>query len=260
VGSAFVDVVDAKTTARVSGIVRDARNSAPLRQTALIRSERLGTASSSTTSNYALRLMPGSRMLIASSAGYLDASASLNLSAGSNTTQSFALTPICPALQDLFDGDVSAWTAQAPWATTTTRSVSAPRSFTDSPNGNYANNTNTALTSPVVSTQGFSQLELQFSSFCAVQPSGDFGRVDLSIDGGSSFTELWRCNARPFWEDVRIALPTASNQAAVRLRFRLTSDASNTNEGWYIDNVRLLGGSLACPFTSDLIFGDGFGN
>lgn len=260
VGSAFVDVADAKSTARISGVVRDARNNAPLRQAVLIRSERLGTASNASDGSYALRLMPGSRTLSASTAGYLDASlAPLNLVAGSNTTQGFSLTPICPALQDLFDGDVSAWTAQAPWATTTTRSVSAPRSFTDSPAGNYANNANTALISPLINTQGFSKLELNFASFCATQATGDFGRVDLSTDGGSSFSEIWRCSGRPLWEDVRLTLPTATNQAAVRVRFRLTSDASTTNEGWYIDNVRLLGGSLSCPFTDDLIFGDGFG-
>ena len=258
--AAFVTVADPKTTARISGVVRDARNAEPLKRNSIVSSGRLGTASNLLTSSFSLRLQPRTQTVTASAPGFLDAQSSpLALSPGSSTTQDFSLVPVCPAFRDLLDGDTSGWTAQTPWATTTARSFSAPRSFTDSPAGNYANNANTALLSPLLSTLGFEQLELRFASYCAVAAGADFGRVDLSIDGGASFSEIWRCNARPSWEAVKIALPTATNRQAVQLRLRLTSDAATTAEGWYIDDVQLLGGSLSCPFGGDeLIFADGF--
>jgi len=42
------------------------------------------------------------------------------------------------------------------------------------------------------------------------------------------------------------------------VRFRFTADSSVNRDGWYVDNVELIGGSLSCPFTQDIIFDDGF--
>lgn len=257
-GSAFITVADPKTTARISGTLRDARNGAPIRNRGTLSADRLG-ALSSTRGIYAIRLPPGSRTLTASVNGYLNASVGpLNLNAGLELNQNIAMTPQCAAFRDLLDADISTWSAQLPWATSTTRSFSAPRSFTDSPSGNYANNASTSLVSPLLNASGFAQTELRFASWCDTEANRDFGRVDLSVDGGASYSQIWSCSGRPTWEEVRIALPTAAQQAQVRVRFRFTADSSVNRDGWYVDNVELIGGSLSCPFTQDIIFDDGF--
>jgi carboxypeptidase T len=257
VGASWLTVAAPKTTGRWVGVVRDARNARPL-PGALVVSERNG-ALSGNDGRYSLRVLPGLRTVQASRAGYAGLSAAaVSVTAGAAVTQNLDLKPICPAFRDNLDGDITGWTAQAPWGRTLDRSVSPPFALTDSPAGNYANNANTVLTSPPISTLGFSEVRLGFQSFCATQLNADFGRVELSIDNGASFSEIWRCSGEPLWKRIELNLPTAAERAAIRVRFRLTSNGSQTAEGWTIDDVSFSGGSLACPFTDDMIFADGF--
>ena len=41
------------------------------------------------------------------------------------------------------------------------------------------------------------------------------------------------------WQPVRLAVPQLAGKAQARVRFRLTSDTSQTHDGWYVDDIEL---------------------
>src|SRR5690606_408012 len=71
------------------------------------------------------------------------------------------------------------------WGLTTADYWSPPRSITDSPNGNYANNANTQITlrDPVDLTNA-AWASLRFMAKWAIEPGYDYAQVLASANGG----------------------------------------------------------------------------
>ena len=62
---------------------------------------------------------------------------------------------------------------------------------------------------------------------------------------------------------IHLVNTDTNNGKAVKVRFRFTSDSSINDDGWYIDDIRLLAGGQACrdsqdPQAGQAIFADGF--
>lgn len=106
-----------------------------------------------------------------------------------------------------------------------------------------------SLLSPVVDLSGLDAPSIGFANDFTMWdytvPSG-IGDVDVSIDGGATWTNVWRddlLDAGP--ERVNVAIPMAAHQANVRVRFHYyTSPDVTAGRWWAIDDVYI--GDRSC--------------
>ncbi|NCC32227.1 MAG: hypothetical protein EOM24_09415, partial [Chloroflexia bacterium] len=107
----------------------------------------------------------------------------------------------------------------------------------DSDHAGRGTTMDTQLRTPTFSLQGVAAARLQFNT--DFQPyDASTGDVDLSIDGGQTWTNIWRTTTAVRGQ-VTLNLPaSALNQAKVKVRFRYY----NATWDWYwaIDNVALV--------------------
>src|SRR5215468_3892700 len=147
------------------------------------------------------------------------------------------------------------WIAEGTWGITNQRSASGTRSWTDSPAGRYAAGANSSLISPLFDLTGLSEVTLSFSHFYDFPAAGaDFGIVETSTDDGITWRRVAAVTGTlPQFSDpggqpispfvqARVRLRGLDGQSRARVRFRVQT-ASNLGDGWYIDDIRLLGRS-----------------
>lgn len=136
----------------------------------------------------------------------------------------------------------SNWTTNGSWNTTTAQYVSAPSSFTDSPGGNYGNNINTNMTlSTPVNVSTTPVVYLSFWHRYATEAGYDFCYVEVSSDNGSTWNQVASFNGTmTTWTQLTYDITNYANATTqLKIRFRLTSDAGVTGDGWYIDDIKL---------------------
>jgi bacillopeptidase F (M6 metalloprotease family)/subtilisin family serine protease len=107
--------------------------------------------------------------------------------------------------------------------------------------GPYGNNANASLVSPPINLAGVSNAALQFAQWYDLETGWDFGYIEVSANGGSTWTEVApRLSGKtPAWEQPVINLTAYAGQT-IQIRFRLTSDSSVTKAGWYLDDVKVV--------------------
>lgn len=181
----------------------------------------------------------------------------LNVSNGAYTlrdtlTKMYGLPAI--AFNDPLD-NASQW-SPSNWGTTTSTWYSAPRSMTDSPSGNYQNNTqNTLEIAEAIDLSDATSATLVFMAKWDIEPRYDQVQVLASADG-SSWTPLCGRYTRagsadqsegepvfdgrqPHWVEESMDL-NAFVGGPVRLRFRLTSDGALREDGFYFDDLQVI--------------------
>jgi subtilisin family serine protease len=155
------------------------------------------------------------------------------------------------------------------WGFTNSSSFSQPNSLSDSPMGNYQNNTDSFAIGPVFSTEGQRGCRLDSRVRLQTEQDIDGVLVETSRNNGTSWqpirgvTESTDAQFIPFtWGDI------ADGAANSRFRFRFLSDERHVFDGVYLDNVRvacvagtpsgttdyqfLLGTSMATPYVAGL--------
>ena len=142
--------------------------------------------------------------------------------------------------------------SDSPWALTSTSSRSGTHAWTDSPGGHYQNDQNSALWSPVIDLTGVTSATLTFWQRYDVA-SGDHGGVWIARqqeDGSWRTEERLRSfiGTQPAWIQTSLDLSPFVG-ARIRLAFGLWSDASETADGWYIDDVAVLATDFVSPVT-----------
>lgn len=125
------------------------------------------------------------------------------------------------------------------WDFTNTASVSAPTSLTDSPAGNYLDNTNSFATGPVFSTVGQRGCRLVPRLRLATESGIDALFTDSSADGGTIWVNQsgWAGSTGGFLLFTLAELPDGKPNS--RFRFNFVSDGSGTFDGLYLDDVRV---------------------
>ncbi|MBI2875892.1 MAG: immune inhibitor A [Candidatus Tectomicrobia bacterium] len=143
---------------------------------------------------------------------------------------------------DDFESGMGNWVAPNwGWNLTTSSFHSATHSITDSPNGNYQNSTDNPLTlvNPINLSSSVSPT-LTFWHRYNTESVADLAKVEISRDGGLTWSLVVQYSGTslgwPGWKFVQLNL-TSYKSSSVKIRFRLTSDGSVTNDGWYIDDV-----------------------
>ena len=163
------------------------------------------------------------------------------------------------ALQSVDDASsTSNWTGN--WNTTTSTFVSAPKSYTDSPTGNYQNNANTYYTyTPAIDLTSAIAAKISFWAKWNIEADFDFAQFQISYDNGVSW--IGQCglytvpgtsangsvqpNNQPVWEGVQsswvqeeIELSDYLGQV-IKVRFQLKSDGGVRQDGFYFDDFSI---------------------
>jgi hypothetical protein len=180
----------------------------------------------------------------------------------------FALySPSVARFYDFFESGASKWQLDGSWGI-----VILPdgnRAMTDSPAGNYdsaippAGKRVTHITSQPFSLDGLAEPMLTFRHdyvLAHVGASQDIGRVEISTDGGATWTPLASYSgggvyssgmrrqdvSSPEWPAAQwkpVSISLSGYTGTVRLRFSLEVDQHVSDKGWLIDDVMVRSGS-----------------
>ena len=151
------------------------------------------------------------------------------------------------------------WTGN--WSTTTSTFVSPTRSFTDSPTGNYGNNTSKTYTYvPAVDLTNASSAMVRFYAKWNLEADYDYVQFLVSIDNGTTW--IPQCgnytvsgtnasgsvqpNNQPVYEGVQSAWVLEEINLSdylgqvIKFRFKLGSDGGTVADGYYFDDFEIL--------------------
>ncbi|MFN7927971.1 MAG: M36 family metallopeptidase [Blastocatellia bacterium] len=143
---------------------------------------------------------------------------------------------------DAGESDNQGWLATGAWALTTERAASGTYSWSDSPNGNYQNLSNATLTSPLFDLRDFSDIKVVFAQAYEFENRYDYGVLDYSTDDGATWNFAGAVTGtQASFTSAEVKLAGLDGQQRARFRFRLFSDLEVTGDGWYLDDIRLLG-------------------
>jgi subtilisin family serine protease len=146
-------------------------------------------------------------------------------------------------------GSDTLWTADLPWARTDASAspdggegqLSGSYSWTDSPDGNYGNGVDASLTSIAFSLADAKNSVLTFDHKYAIESGWDYGYVDITKDGGATWTELAvYSGTQTAWTSASFDIGAYDNETSVQVRFHFTTDGSVTYDGWYVDDIRVI--------------------
>ncbi|GAB4196501.1 MAG: hypothetical protein Tsb002_29890 [Wenzhouxiangellaceae bacterium] len=258
ISATFLEVIDGATAARLFGSVLIQGTQIPVADARVSANQ--FSVFSNEQGDYSLDLPPGSYQVTVSGDN-VGGSSSVNLSLGVSEQRQLDLTVLsrCDLFTDDMEAGVNGWTTTGNWAQTTEQANSPVLSWHDSPGGDYPNNQDTSLTSPLFDLSEASAVRLDFAHLCDTEDGFDFGRVEISSNGGSNWQEVYRCDNQPAWQQQSVDISSLDGSANARIRFRLVTDTAVRDNGWYIDDVRINAISPACiPDNPDLLFADGF--
>lgn len=136
-------------------------------------------------------------------------------------------------------GTLQGWTTNGSWGVTNVSYTSPSYSVTDSPDGSYANSSDSSLLSPFFDGSEAPSLVLRFWHHCATESCCDVAHVEVSSDGGSTYNEVASYSGT-LATFTRVSIDLSSyRSSAMRIRFRLTTDSSVPGDGWYIDDIQV---------------------
>lgn len=148
---------------------------------------------------------------------------------------------------DSAENGISNWTTGQGWGVVTNQFHSGTHSFTDSPSGNYQPGANNPLSlNTALNVSSYQKLFLTFWHNFRTEARYDFCIVEVSTNNGSSWTALntysYNGHNKNTWRQRFYDVTSAANgSTAFKFRFRLTSDGSEQWDGWYVDDIRLMG-------------------
>ncbi|MGE3801496.1 MAG: T9SS type A sorting domain-containing protein [Candidatus Kapaibacterium sp.] len=138
------------------------------------------------------------------------------------------------------------------WDTTANFFDSAPWSLTDSPNGDYKPRQQSTM--QLFPIAGLPEVSVQFNHVCIVLP-GDSAILEVSYDSTKTWQPLatWQSTDNALWNDRSADdgdwLPAEVGtvvdfRALAFFRFRLVTSSLSNADGWYIDDLMVLGVDL----------------
>lgn len=167
------------------------------------------------------------------------------VSFSSYATVNYPLTLIIPTspgtivFSDDMESGVGNWTADSPWTQITTDSHSPTTCWTDSPLGDYSDNADTSLTSTAISIPTDGNAFLSFWHHYRIESGYDYGKVEISTDGGSTWSYLASYSGSQYdWIQAVVDLTSYVGET-IKIRFRLDADSLYSYDGWYIDDVEI---------------------
>ena len=259
----FIEVAEPGEIATLAGTISALQGGVPLAASVRVSNASTGESrtalSSASDGGYLRPMYPGNVDIhVDAPAGYLDEDLNgVSLTGGQTQVRNIALYSSCAVFVDDVESGANGWTAASPWVRSSSVGGNAGFAWATP---NYGNNQSSSL-SRTLDLTGYAESSLSFDDRCDTESGYDFGRVEISVNAGGSWTSLYQCSGRTSWQHNRLTLPASTdNLAGLRLRFRLTSDGNTTRPGgWAIDNIVLESGGAQCRADQiDRIFTHGF--
>ncbi len=247
VSAAFLYILDPVNDPVISGYVRAAGSQAAL--PAVVSAGAFATSTDPATGYYTMRVISDTYTLQAQSAGYgISTTTPITLQQGQSLQQNFYLYPECTLWDDDVESGAGSWSVTGAWAISTESSHSSTHAWSDSPNGEYANNVNIMLTSPQIDLSEVQSVVLDFWHTYDLETDYDYGYVEYSTNNGATWNAAASFNGegQTTWQTASVALNGLAGQTNARFRFRLETDISVTADGWHIDDIALSGAGPAC--------------
>ena len=144
-------------------------------------------------------------------------------------------SPVVLFSDDMENG-VGNWTITGQWNLTGSEFHSASNSLTDSPGGAYPDESLTTATL----NGTFLATGLSFWHRYSIEQGYDYGKVQISADGGPWTTVGAYTGTALIWEQINVDLSDFAGQD-IAIRFSMETDYSVTDDGWYIDDVVVTG-------------------
>ncbi len=148
---------------------------------------------------------------------------------------SFTVGSLVVVFSDDMESGLGNWTTTGQWGLTGGAYHSPANSLTDSPGGGYPDQSFTTATLNGV----FQATGLSFWHHHSIELGWDFGKVQISADGGA-WTTLETYTGNQTWQQVDLDLSLFAGQD-LAIRFAMETDVSITDDGWYIDDVVVTG-------------------
>lgn len=146
-------------------------------------------------------------------------------------------------LNDNAEADFSNWTSNLSWGITSSQSYSPTHSFTDSPAGQYTDNTNNSMTlvnainissSPVVKISFYHKYSTeQGFDFCNFEVSDALDTLWQTVKSYTGSLSAWTPESFNLTE-------YAAGSSLIKIRFRLSSDEIVSDDGWYLDDIKII--------------------
>jgi hypothetical protein len=255
VSAAFLWIVDPDTAGHLVGTVTSLEDGTPL--TAEVSAGVFVAATDPADGGYELLVPPGVYDVTARADGFGPLTVeNVDLSTGSPVAMNLQLAPIEAIFFDDVEAGNQGWTAEGQWSITEGASHSPTHSWTDSAGGYYGDGWNVSLISAPLDLSGLSGTELEFMHRYAIEDLYDYGYVEVSDDDGVSWSQVESYTGfQGGWARVSVQLPQLDGASAARIRFRLETDGSVTDDGWYVDDITI---RAAAPGAVGDVFADGF--
>jgi subtilisin family serine protease len=151
---------------------------------------------------------------------------------------------------DFNDGDLGAWTTDGDdpaWSVADPPYSSGTSALASNPSGGYSADINTWVMSPRLDLSEAAGTTVSFYVIGSTQANADYLRLEVSTDRsnwygrpllkGSTIAYNGLSGSIPYWLRVTADLGPWDGEAELTLRLRFTSDSSQEDNGYYVDNV-----------------------
>jgi hypothetical protein len=183
---------------------------------------------------------------------YNDTVTFTNTTSGITKTQQVTLEVRLAGIifSDDMESGTNNWSLDYPWGLTTSTYNSPSHSLTDSPAGYYSNSRNISATLiPEIDLSDYKSAVLEFQTKYFTESCCDRGYIEVSTNGGLSWPSQNQLGyvrgTQSYWTKKSYPLDQFLGQN-IRIRFRLNTDHSITDDGWYIDDVAISGEAIDC--------------
>ncbi len=144
---------------------------------------------------------------------------------------------------DNFELGSTKWTFQGTWGLVTSLSYSTSHSLSTATSGDYQSDQNISATlKNGVNLSSYKDAEIEFYGRYQLEQGFDYGYLELSIDGGTTWYKIDSYNGYlNSWTLFKYDIGSFAGSSNVLIRFRLKSDQYINYPGMYIDNFQILG-------------------
>ncbi len=157
-----------------------------------------------------------------------------------NTPSSFSVGDADTLYAWDFESGTSGWNLESPWALTTSSSHSTSHSLTDSPGSSYSNNISVSAIINDVDFTDTGDITLSFWHKYEIENGWDYGYVQIK-KGNGNWSTLENFTGTQSSFTNKIIDIQGYDTSDVSIRFKLESDSYVTEDGWYIDDVKIIG-------------------
>ncbi len=155
----------------------------------------------------------------------------------------YSTVPSRPVIwdDDFDDGNMSGWTTGGinnTWGITSSKFWSSPHSLTDSPFGNYQNDTDSWARIGPLDFSSYSGVIVGFKINGACERNRDRLYVEASDDLLNWYSGYFSGSSAGMWIPLIIDLADFDGESTIYFRFRLSTDSSVTEDGFYFDDLK----------------------